>query len=275
MTDLAARPDADASSPDDETVVLNSDSEAVDDPAYEWAPTEPAPKKRHLWLWIGIPVAAVAAGLGAASLVLIAPGTSIAGVPVGGLTPGAAAEAVEQRLAATTLVLTSAGGDAQVTAAELGASVDADALVDAAFTARPGWNVGAWFGEPIDAPVSLDAAVAVPALRAALPDMYVDPTNASIAFDPATASYVVDARRSTARASTSRAVQAGLDRRVRLGRRPSPRSPRQRRPFAAEGTTAVADTTVAGLNGMLDSAGLLCRRPSAPCRSTGRRSLRG
>ncbi len=88
MTDLAARPDADASSPDDDTVVLSTAAETADEPAYEWAEPNPAGKKRRLWLWIGIPVAVVAAGMGAASLVLIAPGTAIAGVDVGGLTPG-------------------------------------------------------------------------------------------------------------------------------------------------------------------------------------------
>src|SRR6187200_323644 len=130
MTDVAARPDADASSPDDETVVLSTHTETADDPGYEWAETEPAPKKRHLWLWIGIPVAAVAIGLGVTSMFLIAPGTSIAGVPVGGLTPGAAAEAVQKQLGATTIVLTGPGGDAEVTGAELGATVDAEALAE-------------------------------------------------------------------------------------------------------------------------------------------------
>ena len=253
MTDLAARPDADASSPDDDTVVLSSGSDAPDEPAYEWAQTEPAPKKRRLWLWIGIPVAAVAAGLGAASLVLIAPGTAIAGVAVGGLTPGAAAEAVEQRLATTTLVLTGAEGDAQLTAADLGASVEAEALVDAAFASRPAWNVGAWFGEPVDAPVLIDAAVAVPVLRAALPDMYVEPTNASIAFDPATTSYVVTPA-VDGQGIDIEAVQAGLtdafaagDTQGEFAATPAP--------VAAEGTTALADETAGVLNGMLDSAG--------------------
>ena len=253
MTDLAARPDADASSPDDDTVVLSTDSEDVAEPAYEWTQTEPAPKKRRLWLWIGIPVAAVAASLGGASLVLIAPGTSIAGVAVGGLTPGAAAEQVEQRLATTTLVLTSAGGEAQVTGADLGASVDANALVDAAFAARPAWNVGAWFGEPVDAPVSLDAETAVPVLREALPDMYVEPTNASIAFDPASATYVVTPA-VDGQGIDIGAVQAGLtDAFAAAGAQAELAAAAA--PVPAEGTTGVADTTAASLNGMLDSAG--------------------
>lgn len=253
MTDVAARPDADASSPDDETVVLSTNTGTAGEPGYEWAETPRAPKKRRLWLWIGIPVAAVAAGVGAASLVVIAPGTAIAGVPVGGLTPGAAAEAVDQRLAATTLILTTADGEAQLTGAELGATVDAQALVDAAFTERPAWNVGAWFSEPVDAPLTLDAAVAVPALQAALPAMYVDPTNASIAFDPASATYVVTPAVDGQGVDIG-VVQAGLadafsedDFTGELAAAAAP--------VPAEGTTAVADSTAATLNGMLDSAG--------------------
>ena len=45
------------------------------------------------------------------------------------------------RLAETTIVLTGAGGDAEVTGAELGATVDARALADAAFAAHPMWNL--------------------------------------------------------------------------------------------------------------------------------------
>ena len=41
----------------------------------------------------------IAVGLVASSLVLIAPGTAVAGVPVGFLTAGAASDAISQRLA--------------------------------------------------------------------------------------------------------------------------------------------------------------------------------
>lgn len=150
-------------------------------PPVQWVPAEPADKKRKLWLWIGIPTAIVTAGAVAASLVLIAPGTAVAGVPVGFLTAGAATDAIDQRLAATTLVL--GEGGPTITGADLGAAVDAQALADAAFDARPMWNVTEWFGEPIDTAVTVDAAAATTALRAALPAEYVDPIGASVAFD--------------------------------------------------------------------------------------------
>ena len=147
----------------------------------QWAPAEPAPKKKRLWLWIGAPVAAVAAGAVAASLVLIAPGTAVAGVPVGFMTPGAATDAIDQRLASTSLVL--GDGGPTVTGADLGATVDAAALASAAFDERPMWNVTQWFGDAVDAPITLDADAATAALRAAVPAAFTDPTPAAVSFD--------------------------------------------------------------------------------------------
>lgn len=147
----------------------------------QWAPAEPAPKKKRLWLWIGAPVALVAAGAVAASLVLIAPGTAVAGVPVGFMTPGAATDAIDQRLASTSLVL--GDGGPTVTGADLGATVDAAALASAAFDERPMWNVTQWFGDAIDAPITLDADAATAALRAAVPAAFTDPTPAAVSFD--------------------------------------------------------------------------------------------
>ncbi|MBD3757461.1 MAG: L,D-transpeptidase family protein [Microbacterium sp.] len=147
----------------------------------QWAPAEPAPKRKRLWLWIGAPVALVAAGAVAASLVLIAPGTAVAGVPVGFMTPGAATDAIDQRLASTSLVL--GDGGPTVTGADLGAAVDAAALASAAFDERPMWNVTQWFGDAVDAPITLDADAATAALRAAVPAAFTDPTPAAVSFD--------------------------------------------------------------------------------------------
>ncbi|MGB4778278.1 L,D-transpeptidase family protein, partial [Microbacterium sp.] len=126
-------------------------------------------------------VAAVTAGAVAASLVLIAPGTAVAGVPVGFLTPGAATDAIDERLATTTIVL--GDGGPSVTGADLGASVDAGALAASTFDERPLWNVTQWFGDAVDAPIAVDQAKAAAALRAALPDSYIDPTPAAVSFD--------------------------------------------------------------------------------------------
>ena len=259
MTDLATRPGADETTVDGEVKPAVDAPKPLDDgtdappPAYEWASTEPAPRRRRLWLWIAIPIAVVAVGLGITSLVLIAPGTSVAGVPVGGLTPGAAVEAVQQHLADTTIVLTGSGADATVTGADLGASVDARALVNEAFAAHPAWNFGAWFASPVHAEVAVDTATAVAALRAAVPSLYVDPTDATVAYDPASASYVatpavdgagVDVE--AVRAALQDAFVAG-DLTVDLAATTAAVDP--------EIPTYVANATVGTLNTMLDTAG--------------------
>lgn len=189
MTDVATKPDAEgASDPSSSTVATTTQEPSAPEttaqaPTVQWAPAEPAAKKtrKRLWLWIGVPVALVAAGAVAASLVLIAPGTSVAGIPVGLQTAGAATDAIDQRLAQTTLTL--GDGGPTVTGADLGATVDAQALADSAFGDRPMWNLTQWFGEPIDAPITLDEEKATAALREALPSAYTEPTAATVAFN--------------------------------------------------------------------------------------------
>jgi hypothetical protein len=198
VTDLATKPGAESAPEDDTTLEETEPTTDADDidsgdpgaPAYAWAPAEPQPRKRRTGLWIGLAAGGAVVALVASSLVLIAPGTSVAGVSVGGLTPGAAAEAIQQRLADTVVVLTGDGGDAEVTGADLGASVDAAGLSEAAFAANPMWNLGAWFPASVDANVRLDADAANSALRAAVPDLYTDPVDATLAFDAAAATYV-------------------------------------------------------------------------------------
>lgn len=179
MTDLATKNEA-----DDQAPTAASDTTtatAVYDSPVEWAPAEPAePKKRRLWLWIGIPALLVVGGAAAASAVLIAPGTSVAGVPVGFMTEGAATDAVAQRLADTSITL--GDGGPTVTGAELGAEVDAAALAASAFADRPMWNVTQWFGDPVDAEITLDPVAATVVLRDTLPSAYTDPTPAAVVF---------------------------------------------------------------------------------------------
>lgn len=155
-----------------------------------WAPIEPAPKKRRLGLWIGLGIGVVALGAGAASMILIAPGTTVAGIPVGWMTPGAAADAITAHLAETEVVLTGEGDGTVLTGADLGATVDATALADEAFATAPMWNLGAWMGDPVPAEISFDTEMATSALRAAVPSSFVDPVDAGVAFDAATAAYV-------------------------------------------------------------------------------------
>lgn len=256
VTDLATRPGVDGDTIGEagaSDIVTAADGTDAPPPSYEWAPAEPAPRKRRLWLWIGIPVALLGVAAAASSLALIAPGTAIAGVPVGGMTPGAAAEAVQQRLATTTVVLTGDGGGAVVTAAELGASVDARGLADDAFASHPAWNLGSWFASPSDAHVVLDTAVATAALRAAAPQLYSDPVDATLAFDPASASYVttpaVDGQgvdETAVRAALQQALDAGAAT-VELDATRAPVDP---------GTpTYVATAAASTLNRMLSTAG--------------------
>jgi lipoprotein-anchoring transpeptidase ErfK/SrfK len=225
---------------------------AADGSVYAWAPAEPKAKKKHTALWISAAAGVAVVGLVVSSLVLIAPGTAVAGVPVGWLTPGAAAEAIEQRLAETTVVLTGSGEDAELTGAELGATVDAQALADAAFAAHPMWNPTAWFATT-DAEIELEAAAATDALRDAAPQLYTDPVDATLAFDPATASYVatpavegVGIDVATVQAAIQAAFEAGQTR-VQV----DPVSAA----VPADISTETADATVAQLNGMLDTAG--------------------
>lgn len=155
----------------------------------EWAPMEPAPRKRRLGLWIGLGAGALAVAAAAASLLLIAPGTTVAGVSVGFMTPGMAAEAVSSRVASTEVQLTGVADGTRLAGADLGAGVDATALADQAFADRPMWNLGAWMGEPITPEVTLDAEVADSALRAAVPAGYTPATDATVAFDANAAKY--------------------------------------------------------------------------------------
>lgn len=187
MTDIATKSEADGSS-DDSPRDAQATTAVLDTAApLEWAPAEPRAKKKRLWLWIGVPVAVVTAGAVAASLVLIAPGTAVAGVPVGLLTAGAATDAIDQRLAETTLVI--GEGGPTISAADLGATIDADKLAESAFSERPMWNLAQWNGEPLDTTVAIDPIKAEAVLRAALPDAYVEPLGATVAFDGA--SFVV------------------------------------------------------------------------------------
>ncbi|MDN3495860.1 L,D-transpeptidase family protein [Planococcus sp. APC 4015] len=260
MTDLATRPNADEAPTG---AVDVQDSDAAETPSTdagepgsthaEWAPAESAPKKRRIGMWIGIGAGVTAAALVATSLVLIAPGTSVAGVPVGFLTAGAATDAVQQRLAETTIILTGPGGDTELSALDLGATVDARGLADSAFADRPMWNVTQWNGEPIEAVVDLDADTATAALRAAAPDLFVDPVDASLAFDAATVSYVttpsVEGTGVDIDAMREALQTAFVDGDTVVEFAPVAAS------IEAETPTFVADSAAANLNGILDNAG--------------------
>ena len=187
MTDLIAAPGADTAPT---TTVTETAPPSDGDRPLEWAPREPAPKKHRTGLWVGIAVGALLVGAGAASTILIAPGTTIAGIPVGGLTPGAAADVVNSHIADVEITLTDVDSAPVVTGADLGASIDAQALADAAFASHPMWDLGAWMPEPIAADITLDTEIAHDKLRALLPASYEDAVDAGVVFDASAASYV-------------------------------------------------------------------------------------
>ncbi|MFD5224729.1 L,D-transpeptidase [Microbacterium sp. NPDC058342] len=180
MTDVFSGPDTGTVSTTAPTAVLPPDD---GEQAFEWAPTEPAPRKRRLGLWIGLGAGALVLAAAGASMILIAPGTTVAGVAIGGMTPGMAADAISSRLAATEIELTGAGDGVTLSGADLGAAVDATALAEQAFADRPMWNVSTWMGDAIGAEVALDPEAADRALRAAVPASYVDPVDATVAYD--------------------------------------------------------------------------------------------
>ncbi|MGB3376338.1 MAG: L,D-transpeptidase [Microbacterium sp.] len=187
MTDLISGPDTGAVATD--ALPPSDGAQPV-----EWAPAEPAPKKRRLGLWIGLGAGALVLAAAGASMILIAPGTTVAGVQVGGMTPGMAADAISSRIAGTKIELV--GADTTITGADLGARVDATALADKAFADRPLWNLGSWMGDPITTQVTLDPDTADRTLRAAVPGSYVEPVDAVVAFDAASGSYAVTAGKS-------------------------------------------------------------------------------
>ena len=237
VTDLATREEADEA------------SEPSPTPTVAWAPTEPARSKRRLALWIGIPAGIAVAGLVACSLVLIAPGTAVAGAPVGFQTAGAATDTIANRLAETTITL-GEGGPA-LTGADLGAGVDASALAAQAYDERPMWNVGQWFGDPVTAEVSLDPEVATAALRAAAPDLFTDPVDATIAFNGET--YVVTPAEPGVGVDIS-ALEAALEEAFAAGETSLTVTPAASTVEAAA-TTAEADGTASALNAMLAGIG--------------------
>ncbi|QUY61994.1 L,D-transpeptidase family protein [Gulosibacter molinativorax] len=143
------------------------------------------PKTRRpgfVLLAVGIPTLAVAGVAAWAGMSLIAPGTKIAGVDVSFMTPQAAAESVTQHVAGTETSITVADNTVAVAGSALGASVDAQNVVDQTMAERPLWNIGSWSGEEIRPAVTFDDTATNSTLRDAFPSQSIDPVDASITF---------------------------------------------------------------------------------------------
>lgn len=244
MTDLATEERADEA---------GRDIGVPEEPAYAWAPAEPRPRKSRKGLWIGLTAGIAAIAVVASSLILLAPGTAVAGVGIGFLTPGAAVDTIRQRLADTTVVITGEGGDAVVTGADLGASVDAEAMVQAAYAEHPLWNVTSWFPESTAAAVTIDDQTATSALRAEAPQLYTDPVDATLAFDETAKAYVAQPAEPGTGIDVE-ALRAALEDAFASGQTRVEIAP-STAPVDAELPTYVAESTADRLNTMLATAG--------------------
>lgn len=225
----------------------------TDGATYAWAPPEPTTRKNRSGLWIGIPAGATAVALIAASLVLIAPGASVAGVQIGGLTAGAAAQAISTRLAETAVVVESPAGEVTVTGADLGATVDAAALADKAFADNPMWKPAAWFPEGAGVAVQIDESAATAALRDKAPGAYRAPVDATVAYDAGSQAYVAtpaEAGEGIDVATVAAALQSAFD-----SGESTTTVDATLVPVEATVSTDEAGAAVATLNGILDSAG--------------------
>ncbi|WP_162303963.1 L,D-transpeptidase family protein [Microbacterium sediminis] len=239
MTDLATKP---IDSADDGATT------ALDAAAFDAGAHEPEKRSRKgLWLGLGIPAGLIAAGAAVAAAILIAPGVVVAGAPVGFHTVGTAADAIAKRVADAEVTV----GGVTLTGAEIGASVDAKAAAEQAFSEHPLWNVGAWNPEGIEAPVTIDAEVATEALETAAPELFVEPVDAQVVFE-STAYVTVPAEPGSGpdfdalAADLSAALAAGDDAiSVEVGTVEVP----------AAVTTAAADEFAAALNAQAADAG--------------------
>ncbi|AYG02441.1 L,D-transpeptidase family protein [Gryllotalpicola protaetiae] len=175
----------------DSAVVGETATTAIVDPQATVGPTPtwvaPEPRKKRLGLWLGIPGGVLVAAAVVASLVLIAPGVTAAGAPLGFTTSGLAQQAITDRLDRAQIHI----GDATLTAAQLGATVNAKALATAAFDDHPLWKVTAWNPKPVAGTVTLDPDTALPALRHAAPELFTNATQAGVIFDAATGKFTV------------------------------------------------------------------------------------
>jgi len=242
------------------TATLDASATAGSQPT--WISVEHPPRKKHLGLWFGIPGGFVAAAAVAASLLLIAPGVTVAGASVGLTTPGGARQAIEDRLADLTIHI----GDATLTAAQLGATVDAKSLAADAHSEHPLWNVTAWNPQPSAGKVTIDPAVALPALRQAAPQLFSDATDAGVVFDTKSGKFTATAAEpgrgvDVAALATSLTDALGSPTGTALGLGAAPATassvtlhPKQTEVDAAA-TTAKAQAFADKLNAQADSAG--------------------
>jgi lipoprotein-anchoring transpeptidase ErfK/SrfK len=220
---------------------------------YEWAPAEPARKKRHLGLWFGVPGGLLAVGAVVCSLVLVAPGVSAAGAEIGFRTSDGAADSIASSLAAAEITLGGPGGGATLTGADLGLSVDARAVAQQAHADHPLWNLGSWNSGTLPLDVEVDADAAEKALRDAVPELYSEPVDAAVQFDATAKTYTVVAAEPGTGVDVE-ALEASISAALTDGGDALTVTPRSTEVDAGV-TTAVAQTEADSLNAMIAEAG--------------------
>ncbi len=157
------------------------------------APAEPKKKKGKrglIWGLVGAG-AVLLGGAGAASMLLLAPNTTIAGVPVGLKLPGQAAADVQDRIQTVVLTVDTPTGSFEVTGADVGASIDTTAVAELAHQGSPLYNFEAWSGKSYSAPVTIDPIKLEQAALAAQPGSFVAPTDATLTFNAESNTYTL------------------------------------------------------------------------------------
>lgn len=181
MTDLATKP-----------IAAEGLDDALSDPAPEEQPADEKRSRKGLWLGIGIPSGLVVAGVATACAILIAPGTTVLGAPIGWQMPGQAQQTIADHVANTEITVDVEGSAITLTGAELGLSVDADGAAERAYGTNPLWNVTAWNSEAGEPVLAVDEAQAAEALEAAAPELFTAPVNAQIAFEDGAFTAIAD-----------------------------------------------------------------------------------
>ena len=139
--------------------------------------------KRNLGLRLGLTGGVVAAIAAASVTILVAPGVLVGGVDMGWRTASAATNVVAAALAETVVTLQTASSTITFTGAQLGLSVDAEAVATLARNEHPLWNVGTWNPGNVPLAVDINADAAFAALSAAAPTVFHTPTNARVTYD--------------------------------------------------------------------------------------------
>lgn len=207
-------------------------------------------KTRTLLLALGLPGAVLVASAATAGAVLSAPGTTVFGMDVAWKTSSQITDAVEQRLADTTVTLQRDGTEVEVTGDEIGLRPASSDVGTEIRGDHPLWNVTEWNGPGAGIEVAVDSAKLARIAEDEFPDLKADPSNAEVVFNGST--YEVKDHsegREIDTAELARLVEEDL-----AAPEPSGRIDVPARPVPAAFTTQDAQPSVDKLNDILTTA---------------------